>query len=160
MSVSVSMPQLGESVTEGTVTRWLKKEGERVAAGEPYPPGTATGPAGEGFPGLGTPPTGPPPDLGGPAGPRPVTVPQARPEPSVPPSPAQPATPVPALAPPGLTGADSPYVTPLVRKLAAEHGVDLASLAGTGVGGRIRKQDVLDAAAKAKEAAAKPAPAA
>ena len=254
MSVSVSMPQLGESVTEGTVTRWLKKEGERVeadepllevstdkvdteipspvsgvlrgitvaedetvavgaelavidetaaegsaaapsllqgsapqAAGGPDAPGTATGAAGEGFPGLGTPPTGPPPDLGGPAGPRPVTVPQARPEPSVPPPPAQPSTPVPAqaasswqawtpppappaappvppppaagqaaappaangpaqLAPPGLTGADSPYVTPLVRKLAAEHGVDLASLAGTGVGGRIRKQDVLDAA--------------
>jgi pyruvate dehydrogenase E2 component (dihydrolipoamide acetyltransferase) len=256
MSVSVSMPQLGESVTEGTVTRWLKKEGERVEADEPLlevstdkvdteipspvsgvlrgitvaedetvavgaelavidetaapgapqdsapqdiapqdsaPPGsaplaaggpgapaTAAGPAGEGFPGLGTPPAGPPPDLGGPAGPRPVTVPQARPEPSVPP--AQPAAPVPAqasswqawtppappaaappvppppaatgpatngpaqLASPGLTGADSPYVTPLVRKLAAEHGVDLASLSGTGVGGRIRKQDVLDAA--------------
>ena len=35
MSVSVSMPQLGESVTEGTVTRWLKKEGERVEADEP-----------------------------------------------------------------------------------------------------------------------------
>jgi pyruvate dehydrogenase E2 component (dihydrolipoamide acetyltransferase) len=43
-------------------------------------------------------------------------------------------------------GAESPYVTPLVRKLAAEHGVDLGSIAGTGVGGRIRKQDVLDAA--------------
>ncbi len=274
MSVSVSMPQLGESVTEGTVTRWLKKEGERVeadepllevstdkvdteipspvsgvlrgitvaedetvavgaelavidetaaegspaapsapqdsalqgsasqAAGGPYAPGAATGPAGEGFPGLGTPPTGPPPDLGGPGGPRPVTVPQARPEPSVPPSPAQSATPVPAqaasswqawtppaapaaapapppppasgqaaappaangptqLAPPGLTGADSPYVTPLVRKLAAEHGVDLASLAGTGVGGRIRKQDVLDAARALRgpaSDAARPAP--
>ncbi|HEY6275472.1 MAG TPA: biotin/lipoyl-containing protein, partial [Streptosporangiaceae bacterium] len=35
MPVSVSMPQLGESVTEGTVTRWLKKEGERVEADEP-----------------------------------------------------------------------------------------------------------------------------
>ena len=45
------------------------------------------------------------------------------------------------------------YVTPLVRKLAAEHGVDLASVTGTGVGGRIRKQDVIDAA-KAKPAAA------
>ncbi len=43
-------------------------------------------------------------------------------------------------------GADSPYVTPLVRKLAAEHGIDLATLTGTGVGGRIRKQDVLEAA--------------
>ncbi len=47
----------------------------------------------------------------------------------------------------------SAYVTPLVRKLAAQHGVDLNSLQGTGVGGRIRKQDVLDAA-KAKEAPA------
>ena len=44
------------------------------------------------------------------------------------------------------------YVTPLVRKLAAEHGVDLSSLQGTGVGGRIRKQDVLDAASAAREA--------
>ncbi|WP_344666211.1 2-oxoglutarate dehydrogenase, E2 component, dihydrolipoamide succinyltransferase, partial [Catenulispora yoronensis] len=49
------------------------------------------------------------------------------------------------------------YVTPLVRKLAAEHGVDLASVTGTGVGGRIRKQDVIDAA-KAKPAAAAPGP--
>jgi pyruvate dehydrogenase E2 component (dihydrolipoamide acetyltransferase) len=47
---------------------------------------------------------------------------------------------------PAPEGAESPYVTPLVRKLASEHGVDLASLPGTGVGGRIRKQDVLDAA--------------
>ncbi|WP_117669007.1 2-oxoglutarate dehydrogenase, E2 component, dihydrolipoamide succinyltransferase, partial [Micromonospora sp. MW-13] len=52
------------------------------------------------------------------------------------------------------------YVTPLVRKLAGEHGVDLSSLTGTGVGGRIRKQDVLAAAEKAKAAKAAPAPAA
>ncbi|MFI7215069.1 2-oxoglutarate dehydrogenase, E2 component, dihydrolipoamide succinyltransferase [Micromonospora maritima] len=52
------------------------------------------------------------------------------------------------------------YVTPLVRKLAAEHGVDLGSVNGTGVGGRIRKQDVLEAAEKAKAAAAAPAAAA
>jgi 2-oxoglutarate dehydrogenase E2 component (dihydrolipoamide succinyltransferase) len=44
------------------------------------------------------------------------------------------------------SGADGPYVTPLVRKLAAEHGIDLGTVSGTGVGGRIRKQDVLDAA--------------
>ncbi|WP_299449384.1 2-oxoglutarate dehydrogenase, E2 component, dihydrolipoamide succinyltransferase [uncultured Serinicoccus sp.] len=50
----------------------------------------------------------------------------------------------------------SAYVTPLVRKLAAQHGVDLASLSGTGVGGRVRKQDVLDAA-KAKEESEKAA---
>ena len=48
---------------------------------------------------------------------------------------------------------DTSYVTPLVRKLAKEHGVDLASLNGTGVGGRIRKQDVLAAAEAAKQEA-------
>ncbi len=56
----------------------------------------------------------------------------------------------------GQGGDASAYVTPLVRKLAAEHGVDLGSLQGTGIGGRIRKQDVLDAA-KAREAQAQPA---
>jgi pyruvate dehydrogenase E2 component (dihydrolipoamide acetyltransferase) len=52
----------------------------------------------------------------------------------------------------GGGGDVSAYVTPLVRKLAAQHGVDLSTLKGTGVGGRIRKQDVLDAARKAQEA--------
>ncbi len=56
--------------------------------------------------------------------------------------------------------ASDTYVTPLVRKLAADNGVDLASLTGTGVGGRIRKQDVLAAAEAAKATAAAPAPAA
>jgi pyruvate dehydrogenase E2 component (dihydrolipoamide acetyltransferase) len=58
---------------------------------------------------------------------------------------------------------DAGYVTPLVRKLATEKGVDLSSLSGTGVGGRIRKQDVIEAADKAaaaKAAAARPAPSA
>ncbi len=53
--------------------------------------------------------------------------------------------------------ADGPYVTPLVRKLAAEHGVNLATVAGTGVGGRIRKQDVLEAARALRESPAAPA---
>ncbi|NKQ58455.1 2-oxoglutarate dehydrogenase, E2 component, dihydrolipoamide succinyltransferase, partial [Amycolatopsis sp. K13G38] len=53
----------------------------------------------------------------------------------------------------------TPYVTPLVRKLATEHGIDLATLTGSGVGGRIRKQDVL-AAAEAKQKEQAPAPAA
>ena len=51
------------------------------------------------------------------------------------------------------SAADGPYVTPLVRKLAAEHSVDLAAVTGTGVGGRIRKQDVLEAARAVREAA-------
>ena len=57
-----------------------------------------------------------------------------------------------AGAPPLPIGPDGPYVTPLVRKLAAEHGVDLAQVSGTGVGGRIRKQDVLDAARAHRDA--------
>jgi 2-oxoglutarate dehydrogenase E2 component (dihydrolipoamide succinyltransferase) len=82
---------------------------------------------------------------------------------------AQPAAPTPAPARPtapvqGGGEEAAGYVTPLVRKLAAEHGVDLSSVNGTGVGGRIRKQDVLDVAEKAKAAkaapAAQPAPAA
>ena len=66
-----------------------------------------------------------------------------------PPAPARPETTQQAPAesePATAEGVDSPYVTPLVRKLAAEHDIDLGSIAGTGVGGRIRKQDVLDAA--------------
>ena len=55
------------------------------------------------------------------------------------------------------SGTGGPYVTPLVRKLATEHGVDLAAVAGTGVGGRIRKQDVLDAARVLREPGAAPA---
>jgi pyruvate dehydrogenase E2 component (dihydrolipoamide acetyltransferase) len=76
--------------------------------------------------------------------------------PAAPPAPpaAEPAAAVAAPAAPALpSAADGPYVTPLVRKLAAEHGVDLAAVTGTGVGGRIRKQDVLDAARTAREAA-------
>ncbi|MGJ3507399.1 2-oxoglutarate dehydrogenase, E2 component, dihydrolipoamide succinyltransferase [Enemella sp. A6] len=66
------------------------------------------------------------------------------------------AAPAPKVAP-KATGDDASYVTPLVRKLADQHGVDLAKLSGTGVGGRIRKQDVLAAAEEAKKAAEKPA---
>ncbi|OYN95768.1 2-oxoglutarate dehydrogenase E2 component [Propionibacteriaceae bacterium ES.041] len=72
------------------------------------------------------------------------------------PEPKQQETAAPKAAP-RSQGDDSAYVTPLVRKLAAEHDVDLSSLKGTGVGGRIRKQDVLAAAEEAKKAAAAPA---
>ena len=67
----------------------------------------------------------------------------------------------PAPAPvPSLTGDTSVYVTPLVRRMAAEHGVDLSAIRGTGVGGRVRKQDVLEAAQAKARAAAAPAAAA
>ncbi len=92
---------------------------------------------------------------------------EAAPAPSTPaPSTPAPSSPAPSAddAPTGDTPTgDTPtadaaqYVTPLVRKLAAERGVDLASVTGTGVGGRVRKQDVLEAAEAARAAAAKPA---
>jgi len=326
MSVSVSMPQLGESVTEGTVTRWLKKEGERVEADEPLlevstdkvdteipspvggilrgivvaedetvavgaelavidetgaegAPGDGGAPAGQAdqapaaqagdgqpapapaeapaqdgypYPGGGqtdggyqqpaayqpgqyeapagyqpqapaaapdqgsqpappdsapagdawqraqpapppAPPAAPPaqpeqqqqpaPPPPAPAQAEPQPTAQAEPQPPAPPAPASPQSPVaqapsgqpPAQAPappppapaaeaavgsgPGRTASalgtsDGPYVTPLVRKLATEHGVDLATVTGTGVGGRIRKQDVIDAARVRREAVA------
>ncbi|MBS2963583.1 2-oxoglutarate dehydrogenase, E2 component, dihydrolipoamide succinyltransferase, partial [Actinocrinis puniceicyclus] len=75
-----------------------------------------------------------------------------------PPSPT-PAAPTPAASAPAQSADEGPgaYVTPLVRKLAAERGVDLSTIDGTGVGGRIRKQDVIEAA---KARAPQPAPAA
>jgi pyruvate dehydrogenase E2 component (dihydrolipoamide acetyltransferase) len=259
MSVSVSMPQLGESVTEGTVTRWLKKEGERVEADEPLLevstdkvdteiPSPAAGvlreiavgedetvevgaqlaviEEGADASGGGAPAESPAPaesssdsapaesssdggqqeaapqqeqaqaapqqsqaapEPGGYGGDTPdspatgtngdaataAPAPSPAPAPSWSP-PAQQAPPAPAAPPQQasgqLSGGDGPYVTPLVRKLAAEHGVDLESVSGTGVGGRIRKQDVLDASrsrreqeaaaqAQAAQAQAAPAPA-
>jgi 2-oxoglutarate dehydrogenase E2 component (dihydrolipoamide succinyltransferase) len=180
------MPELGESVTEGTVTRWLKKVGDAVAVDEPLVevstdkvdteiPSPVAGvlvaitaeeddvvAVGGELAKIGA-------EGSAPAAPAPAPTPEPKPEPTPEPKPAAatppPApkpepkpepTPAPAAATP--SGDASPYVTPLVRKLAAENGVDLAALTGTGVGGRIRKQDVL-AAAEAKKAPAPAAPA-
>jgi pyruvate dehydrogenase E2 component (dihydrolipoyllysine-residue acetyltransferase) len=267
MSVSVSMPQLGESVTEGTVTRWLKREGERVQADEPLlevstdkvdteipspvsgvlrgitvaedetvavgaelavideegsagasaqanggaaaapaaapaqqaqpappapsappaaahaappappvPPGPAPAADGGGYapspyqqpyqdqPVRDTPAAAFPPPP--PAAPQPPAAPAPGPtqayEPPAPPAPPAsapsdspaPAQPADGVGPQLTPGGEGPYVTPLVRKLAAEHGIDLNTVTGTGVGGRIRKQDVLDAARAARGAGA------
>ncbi|MEV6949825.1 2-oxoglutarate dehydrogenase, E2 component, dihydrolipoamide succinyltransferase, partial [Streptomyces sp. NPDC051172] len=98
-----------------------------------------------------------------PAAPAPAPAPvAAAPAPAAPaPAPAAPAPVTPAAPAPAAAATDEgAYVTPLVRKLAAENGVDLGSVKGTGVGGRIRKQDVIAAAEAAKAAAAAPAPAA
>ncbi|WP_460108907.1 2-oxoglutarate dehydrogenase, E2 component, dihydrolipoamide succinyltransferase [Streptomyces sp. YKOK-J1] len=223
----VVLPALGESVTEGTVTRWLKSVGDSVEADEPLlevstdkvdteipapaagvlleivvnedetaevgaklavigAPGAApaaapapAAPAPE--PAAAAPAPEPAAAAPAPAAPAPAPAPAApaapaaaAPAPAQPaaPAPAQPAAPAPAPAPAPVTPAAAPsaptatqatdegaYVTPLVRKLAAENGVDLADVKGTGVGGRIRKQDVL-AAAEAAKAASAPAPAA
>ena len=179
----VTLPQLGESVTEGTVTRWLKQVGDTVEADEPLlevstdkvyteipspaagvlleikvpedetvEVGVALAVIGEagGAPAAATPPAAPPTQA--PAPPAPAASAAA--------PPAAAAAPAPPARPAAPSDGPSPYVTPLVRKLAAEHGVDLATVTGTGVGGRIRKQDVLAAAEQVTAApAATPTPA-
>ena len=186
----VKMPALGESVTEGTVSSWLKAVGDTVEADEPLlevatdkvdteVPSPASGvlleirvPEDETVE-VGTVLAiiGDPSQAGSAPAPA-APAPQAAPEPPAPapapaaeaPAPAAPAvTAAPAAAAPVSSGASGSYVTPIVRKLAKDKGVDLSTVTGTGVGGRIRKQDV-EAAAKAAEearaAAAAPAPAA
>jgi 2-oxoglutarate dehydrogenase E2 component (dihydrolipoamide succinyltransferase) len=197
MSESVKLPALGESVTEGTVTRWLKKVGDTIAVDEPLVEvstdkvdteipspvagvieqilvqedetvevGAVLAIIGDGS-GAGSAPApapaaaepvveaAPAPAVAPVTAPEPVAAPVAAPAPVVTPAPAAPvAAPVVApVATPAVTPAAAPagqptdpgYVTPLVRRLAAESGVDLASVNGTGVGGRIRKDDVLAA---------------
>ncbi|OLO72038.1 2-oxoglutarate dehydrogenase, E2 component, dihydrolipoamide succinyltransferase [Actinomyces oris] len=181
MSESVKMPALGESVTEGTVSSWLKAVGDTVEADEPLlevatdkvdteVPSPASGvlleirvPEDETVE-VGTVLAiiGDPSQAGSAPAPA-APAPQAAPEPPAPaPAPAAEA-PAPAAPAPVSTGASGSYVTPIVRKLAKDKGVDLSTVTGTGVGGRIRKQDV-EAAAKAAEearaAAAAPVPAA
>ena len=191
---TVRMPALGESVTEGTVSRWLKAEGDRIERDEPLlevstdkvdteipspVAGTVSkilvgedetvavgadlaiigGQVGE-APRVAAPvqepATAAPVQEPAPAATMPAAAPAyAAPAPaaaaesaSAPPA----AAPIPTVVTPAApsSAADaSAYVTPLVRKLASDSSVDLAALKGTGVGGRIRKQDVLDAAAAA-----------
>ena len=179
MSESVKMPALGESVTEGTVSSWLKAVGDTVEADEPLlevatdkvdteVPSPASGvlleirvPEDETVE-VGTVLAiiGDPSEAGSAPAPA-APAPQAAPEPPAPAPTAE--APAPAAPAPVSTGASGSYVTPIVRKLAKDKGVDLSTVTGTGVGGRIRKQDV-EAAAKAAEearaAAAVPAPAA
>ena len=172
-STPIVLPALGESVTEGTVTRWLKNVGDNVTVDEPLlevstdkvdteipspasgvllsidVPADSTAAVGATLGTIGV-------AGAAPAAPAPAPAPVAAPAPT-PAAPAAPAVVAPAPATPAApapAAALDAYVTPLVRKLAAENNVDLNTLTGTGVGGRIRKQDVLDAAAKAKGAAA------
>ena len=171
VGAEVTLPALGESVTEGTVTRWLKAIGEAVEVDEPLLEistdkvdteipspfaGTLleirvqedeTVSVGAVLAVIGS---GAAPAPQTEAAPAPVAAPiEATPAPV----PAPVAAPVTAQHAAPAPAASGTYLTPLVRKLAAEKSVDVSSLAGTGVGGRIRKEDVLDAAAKAAEAA-------
>ena len=174
----VKMPALGESVTEGTVSSWLKAVGDTVEADEPLlevatdkvdteVPSPASGvlleirvpedetvEVGTVLAIIGSPSAAPaaaPAPVATPEAPAPAAAPAAVPAaaPSAP-TPAMAAAPAPAA--PVSSGATGSYVTPIVRKLARDKGVDLSTVTGTGVGGRIRKQDV-EAAAKAVEEA-------
>lgn len=172
------MPQLGETVLEATVTRWLKKPGDRVEVDEPLVevstdkvdseiPSPSTGAlsrilvqegetvlvgavmaeikgaedesASEGAAEehASAPPTDAPPSV---PAPKPPVAEEAK---------ASPASPPRSVATQDSNGEAEPFrkvLSPLVRKLAAEHGVDLDGISGTGSGGRITKQDILDAA--------------
>jgi pyruvate dehydrogenase E2 component (dihydrolipoamide acetyltransferase) len=173
----VSMPALGESVTEGNVTRWLKKVGDAIAADEallevstdkvdteiPSPvsgtvlsidvPVDSTVAVGARLASIGvsgtTAPAAKPTPVAPVATPAPTPIPTPAPvAPAVMPAPVIAPAPV-AAAPIGSSRADDAYVTPIVRKLAAEAGVNLATIKGTGVGGRIRKEDILAATPRA-----------
>ena len=183
-STSVVLPALGESVTEGTVTRWLKQVGETVAADEPLLevstdkvdteiPSPAAGvlvsitvgedqvaDVGAELGVIGSADGASPAPVAAPVPEAPAAEPAPEPEPAAEQPAEVPAAPEPAPdpAPAAANGhAGVGYVTPLVRKLAAEYAVDLSSVKGTGVGGRIRKQDVLDAAKLVAQQAAQKA---
>ena len=168
MAVDVVMPQMGESIFEGTITKWLKKPGDKVERDEPLfeistdkvdaeIPSPSAGvlkeikvPEGQTVPiqtivavidGAG---------LAAASAPAPASVPAtpaAVPETAKPPAPAL--APVPAAAPAApaaqaapTTSAERIHSSPLVRRMAKEHGVDLSTLEGSGAGGRITKQDM------------------
>ena len=189
--VVVTMPALGESVTEGTVTRWLKNVGDTINVDEPLLevstdkvdteiPSPASGTIlAIDVPVDSTVAVGARLALIGAAGAAPVPAQEKIAEalvpapvtaveenlPVTPPvvvAPVAPvvATPVTPVVPAAPVALDDSYVTPIVRQFAKEQGVNLASVKGTGVGGRIRKEDVLAAAKPAPVAAAPAAPAA
>ena len=166
----VTLPQLGETVTEGTITRWFKKVGDTVAADEPLfevstdkvdtevpspvagvlteirvpegetvPVGAVIGVVGDAGAVVAAPPVAAPAPIVE-AAPAPVVAaPVAAPAPVATPVVAAPA---PAAAP--AAGNDNRLLSPVVRRLVNEHNLSVDSIAGTGPGGRITREDVLD----------------
>ena len=206
MATQVKMPQLGETVVEGTITKWLKHEGESVSMDEPLVevstdkvdseiPSPVAGTvarihAGEGetvtvgsvIAEIAVAGEAPAPAPQAPA-PKPAPAPEpasasareaAPPAPPPAPAPAPPAPPPATVQPAAAAGLapaarnaevspapDEPLrgvLSPLVRKLANERGIDLATVRGTGTGGRITKQDVMAATPAPETPAPAPAP--
>lgn len=199
MAVDVIMPQMGESIFEGTITRWLKKPGDRVERDEPLfeistdkvdaeIPAPSAGVLkeikvneGQTVPiqtvvavidAAGSQAAASP----APAAAAPAPAPKAAAATAAPAAAAKPApAPPPAAAAPQANTAAAPAAapsapaaggngqkirsSPLVRKLAKEHNVDLAAIEGSGAGGRISKRDILAAASGAKPAPADASPA-
>ena len=186
MTYSVQMPALGESVTEGTVTRWLKNEGDSIKVDEPLlevstdkvdteipspvagvltaidVPVDTTVAVGARLGMISSSSSAPVAAAPVVAAPAPVIAPPV----VVAPVAAAPVVAAPVVAAPvaavavaaaPVTQPSDAYVTPIVRKLASELGVNLASVRGSGVGGRIRKEDV-QAAAKPVAATVTSAP--
>lgn len=168
-AIDVVMPQMGVSVSEGTITKWLKNEGEEIAADEslleistdkvdtevPSPgsgvllqilvPEGETVDVGTKLAVIGPAGSAPP----APAAEEPPAAPEPEPEPEAAPEPApapQAAAPAPAAAPPAPTDGATDgktFVSPVVARIAAEHSVDVSAVPGTGRGGRVTKKDIL-----------------
>src|SRR3954447_17715387 len=166
-AVDVVMPQMGVSVSEGTITRWLKQEGEHIEADEPLleistdkvdteVPSPASGTltqifvqegetveVGTKLAQIGGAASGgaagaPAPEAEAP--PQPAT--QEAAQEADAPSPAETPQPVQAAPAPGGNGGGS-FVSPVVARIAAEHRVDPSQISGTGHGGRVTKKDIL-----------------
>ena len=199
MSTEVVMPQMGESIAEGTITKWLKKVGERVERDEPLfeistdkvdaeipspaagtltevrfkegdtvevntvvavldgaeasataAPAKAEAPA----PAPPAPPPPPPPQQAAPPPPPPPV--QAKPTPPPPPPPAPPAAEKKDGSAASVEDLRRTKSSPLVRKIAQEHNVDISQLEGTGLSGRVTKNDILSYIESGTTAAAPP----
>ncbi|MDF2753918.1 MAG: Dihydrolipoyllysine-residue acetyltransferase component of pyruvate dehydrogenase complex [Gaiellaceae bacterium] len=201
-AVDVVMPQMGVSVSEGTITKWLKQEGEEIQADEPLleistdkvdtevpSPGTGvvqqilvqegeTVDVGTRLAVIGAPGAAPAESSDGAAPaaeaapPEPATAEAAAeseaaasaetPTPQEPETaPAEPPTPAAAPAEPGANGDGKSFVSPVVARIASEHGVDVSQVRGTGRGGRVTKKDILgfvESGGQAAQPAAEAAP--
>jgi pyruvate dehydrogenase E2 component (dihydrolipoyllysine-residue acetyltransferase) len=192
-AIDVVMPQMGVSVSEGTVTKWLRGEGEAIEADEPLleistdkvdtevpSPGTGIVQqilvhegetvdvgtklaviAPEGAPAVAPEEPAPEPEPAAEPVPEPPATAEAAAEASAPSSAETPApVPVPSPAEQDVSGNGKTFVSPVVARIAAEHGIDVGSVRGTGQGGRVTKKDILAFVERGAPAPTAPSPAA